>query len=135
MKELTIRIIVAVFGIPVFAFAVLKGELYFFVLVVLMSGIGQWEMYDLLQKKEAIAQRIPGILVGFILLYTVYFGMNIWAVISIAALLLIIFSKEMFLNQGSANLNSSATFIAVIYPTLFLSSLLYLRENVSFMIP
>jgi len=113
LKELTIRVIVAIVGIPIIVFAVLRGELYFFSLIVLISVLGQWELYHLQELKEAIPQRIPGILLGIILLYSIGFGLTSWALISVAALLLIIFSKEMFLNQGSANLNISATLFPV----------------------
>jgi len=135
LKELTIRVIVAIVGIPIIVFAVLRGELYFFSLIVLISVLGQWELYHLQELKEAIPQRIPGILLGIILLYSIGFGLTSWALISVAALLLIIFSKEMFLNQGSANLNISATLFPVFYPTLFLSALLYLRMHVGVILP
>ncbi len=135
MKELTIRVIVAVFGIPVIVFAVLRGELYFFSLILLISVIGQWELYRFQELKETNPQRIPGILLGFILLYSVGFGLTTWALISIAALLLIVFAKEMFLNNGSANLNISATLFPVFYPTLFLATLLYLRMHIGSILP
>lgn len=131
MKELQIRILVALFGIPLFIFTVLKGDLYFFALIALISALGQWELYDLAKHKNAIAQRIPGILLGFTLLISVHFGMSPSTLVSILLLLLIIFSSEMFLNKGSAILNVSVTLFALLYPTLLLSSLLYLRQNVA----
>lgn len=135
MKELAIRIIVAVFGIPLIVFAVLRGELYFFGLIVLIAVLGQWELYRFQELKDAIPQRIPGVLLGVILLYSIGFGLTSWALISMAALLLIIFSKEMFLNEGSANVNTSATLFPVFYPTLFLAALLYLRMHIGSILP
>jgi len=88
----------------------------------------------LLKQKKALAQRIPGLLLGFILLYTVAYGIMVWAIILVSALLLIVFFKEMFMNEGSSNLNVSATMVAVIYPTLFLSALLFLRTNIGTML-
>lgn len=135
MKELTIRIIVAIIGIPLVVFAVLLGEVYFFGLIILIAVLGQWEMYRFQELKDAIPQRLPGILMSLVILYSVGYGLTTWALVSIAALLLIIFAKEMFLNKGSANLNISATLFPVFYPALFLAALLYLRIHIASILP
>ncbi len=135
MKELLLRVAVAAIGIPVFIFAVLKGGIYFFILITLIALAGQMELYNLLAQKKALAQKIPGLLLGFLILYMVQFGPNTLTVGLFMGIVLVVFSAEMFLNQGSANLNTAATVTALIYPTLFLSALLYLRSHVSIILP
>ncbi len=135
MKELPLRIAVAVIGIPVFIFAVLKGGMYFFILITIIALTGQMELYNLLSQKKVLAQKIPGLLLGFLILYAVQFGLSTITVGWFIGLLLFVFSAEMFLNNGSANLNTAATVTALIYPTLFLSALLYLRMHISVILP
>ncbi len=135
MKELPLRIAVALIGIPVFIFAVLKGGLYFFALITTIALVGQMEFYDLLSQKKALALKFPGLLLGFLILYAVQFGASALTVGLFMGILLFVFAAEMFLNKGSANLNTAATVTALIYPTLFLSALLYLRAHVSVILP
>ena len=135
MKELMVRIVVSIVGIPLIVFIVLKGELYFFGLIVVIAALGQWEMYNLLKQKQALARRLPGLLLGFFILHSVYYGLTIWSVVASVALLILLFGQEMFINNGSPNLNISATLTGVVYPVLFLSALPFLRANAGAMLP
>lgn len=135
MKELTVRVLVALVGIPIFIFAVLKGGIYFFVLITTVALAGQTEMMALLKQKNAIGQLVPALLLGFFSLFAVQFGLGRWVVISILTLLLIIFAREMFLNKGSAVLNVAATMVSVVYPVLFLAPLLFLRVQIGHLLP
>ena len=135
MKELPLRLAVAAVGIPLVVYAVLEGGLYFFSLIVLIALIGQWELYNLLEQKKSFAQRILGLILGFLILYEVQFGVSSVAIGFFLGLLLVLFSAEIFLNKGSANLNTAGTILGLIYPTLFLSTLLYLRLHVVSILP
>ncbi len=135
MKELLVRIAVAVVGIPLIVFIVLKGGLYFLGFIILVSAIGQWEMYDLLKQKQALARRLPGLLLGFFILHSVYFGLTNWSLVAVAALLLLLFGQEMFINEGSPGLNVAATLTGVVYPVLFFSALLFLRQSAGDILP
>lgn len=135
MKELIVRVAVAVVGIPLIVFIVLKGGLYFFGFIVLIAAIGQWEMYDLFRQKKALARRLPGLLLGYFILQAVAYGLTSWNLAAAAALLLLLFGQEMFINDGSPVLNISATLTGVVYPVLFLSTLLFLRQSAGAMLP
>ncbi len=135
MKELAFRIAVSIVGIPLIVFIVLKGGLYFFGLIAVIAALGQWEMYNLLKQKKALARRLPGLLLGFFILQSVYYGLTIWSIVAGAALLILIFGQEMFINNGSPNLNISATLTGVVYPVLFLSALSFLRAHAGAMLP
>lgn len=134
MKDLPVRLAVAAVGIPLLIFCVLKGGIYFFLIAVIISVFGQWELYQMLKSKAVQAQLIPGILLGLTLLMAVSFGLKTSIIVFALLLILYIFSSEMFRNHGSANLNIAGTLQGVIYPSLFLAVLLYLRDNIAGML-
>ena len=135
MKELALRILVSIFGIPLLLFLFYKGGLYFFTFITLVSIIGQWEMYNILQKKDTYPQRFPGIVFGLNVLALIQFGGYPLLKILLLILLFYLFASEMFYNKGSSNLNIAATLFGVIYPALFLGALLYLRNHVQTLFP
>jgi phosphatidate cytidylyltransferase len=135
MKDLPLRLAVAAIGIPILVFSILKGHIYFFMIIVLISVVGQWELYNLLKAKAMHAQRLPGILLGLGLLYLVAFGGNDMLIIILLLVATFLFGSEMFRNKGSANLNIAATLMGVVYPTAFLSGLLFLRFNIHEILP
>ncbi len=127
MKELSVRVAVAVIGIPVLVFILLKGGVYFYLFSVIVALIGQWEMYRMLEKKESKPNFWPGILLGQIILAIIFIGMQPYLAVLAVFSLLYITGSEMFRNDGSALLNVSATILGVVYPVLFWGMLLYLR--------
>lgn len=135
MKDLPMRLAVAAIGIPILVFSILKGSVYFFFIICLISVVGQWEMYNLLKTKAMDAQRIAGILLGLGLLYLVAFGRNDMLIIVLLLVTMYLFGSEMFRQKGSANLNIAATLMGIVYPTVFLSGLLFLRFNIHEILP
>jgi len=135
MKELPIRVAVAVVGIPILVFSILKGEIYYFLVICLISVLGQWEMYKLLKSKDMKSQKISGYILGLGILYLVGYGYNEYVFILILIMTSLIFAAEMFRNNGSANYNVAATVLGIFYPVLFLAGLLYLRFNIAEILP
>ena len=131
MKELAIRVAVAIVGIPLLFFIILKGGIFFYLFSVVVTVIGQWEMYQLLRQKGSQPQSMAGLFSGQILLAIIYTGTSPLLSLMLLLFLLFIFGAEMFRNNGSALLNTGATVLGLIYPTLFWGSLLFLRENVA----
>lgn len=130
MKELAVRVAVAVVGIPLLLFIILKGGLYFYLLSVVVTILGQWEMYQLLRQKGSQPMQVAGLFSGQILLALIYIGSNALLILLLLIFVLFIFGAEMFRNNGSPLINTSATILGIVYPTLFWGSLLFLRENV-----
>ncbi len=130
MKELAVRVSVAVVGIPLLLFIILKGGVYFYLFSVIVTLIGQWEMYQLLAKKGAKPNQHSGLFLGQLIIALVFMGPSPLVVSGIVLFLLLIFGTEMFKNDGSALQNVGATLSGVVYPTLFWSALLYLRLNI-----
>ncbi|MCD6375519.1 MAG: phosphatidate cytidylyltransferase [Caldisericaceae bacterium] len=131
MKELAVRVAVAVVGIPLLLFIILKGGLYFYLFSVVVTVIGQWEMYQLLRQKGSKPMMVAGLFSGQVLLALVYTGPNALLFFVLLLFVIFIFGAEMFKNNGSPLINTSATLSGIVYPTFFWGSLLFLRENVA----
>ncbi len=127
MKELFIRIAVAVIGIPLLLFILIKGGVYFYLFSVIVTLIGQWEMYRMLENKNGKPNFWPGILTGQIILAFIFIGSQTYLLVLGLLILLYIIGAEMFRNDGSALLNVSSTLLGIVYPTFFWGMLLYLR--------
>jgi phosphatidate cytidylyltransferase len=135
MNELSIRIIVALFGIPLLLFVTLQGGIYFFVIILIVAALSQWEFYRMVKSKQMLAFTFPGYLLGILSIYFIGYGFNKYLIICFIGLILFIFSGEMFRNKSSAILNVGGTLMGVIYPVTFLGALLFLRFNISQILP
>jgi phosphatidate cytidylyltransferase len=135
MNELTIRVIVALIGIPLLLFVILKGDLYFFSIVLIIALLSQWELYKILQSKNMQVFPYPGHILGIIVLYFAAFGWDKYMLMLSLFTLLFIFALEMFRNKGSAILNISGVLLGIIYPVFFLAALLFLRFNFEQILP
>ena len=122
MKELTTRITVAVFGIPLLVFCIWQGDYFFFAAIVVMSVLGQYELYDLMREKELYPQTWPGLLLTILLLYMTAFGAAHYLIAVALVLVLLITGAEMFRNRGSALLNTAGTLFGIVYPGFFLGT-------------
>lgn len=135
MKELILRVIVAVIAIPILLFLILKGGNWFFALIVAIALIGQWEFYKMSEAKKNYPQKNTGYLISIAILFGIQFGFTSNYVIPLIILtLFILFLSEMFINQGSVLLNVSLTISGVVYPVMFLVSLLYVRNHLNIII-
>jgi len=130
MKELLTRVAVAVVAIPFLVYLILKGGWYFFSLITIITIAGQVEFYNLAKQKDSIAQKIPGILLTVLILIAIHTGLSNNLIGLSFILLILIFGSEMFFNKSSAILNVSTTVAGIIYPGIFLASLLFLRNNI-----
>ncbi|MGD9489912.1 MAG: phosphatidate cytidylyltransferase [Calditrichaceae bacterium] len=135
MKEFLTRVAVAIVGIPLLIFLIWEGGVYFLGLMVLIASVGQWELYRLTQAKTTNAQNILGIITTLAILQQVHFGVNNYGVSFLILMVLIIFASEMFRNNGSPLMNISATFLGIVYPGLFVASMLFLRNHIDDIIP
>lgn len=135
MRELLIRIAVSVVGIPLIIFLILKGGVYFFALIMIVSIAGQCELYALIKSKSINALKTPGIITGVCILYMAAFGLNNYVLCLLLILIMFIFASEMFRNKGSAVLNIAGALLGVVYPVLFLAAFLILRMNIDKILP
>ena len=135
MKELFIRVAVAVVGIPLLVLVILKGSWWFFAFIALVTLLGQWEMGQLLKAKSIQAQMWAVYVLGLGMLYATAFGLHLHMKLFWLAVFIILFTAEMFRNRGSALLNTAGTLLALAYPAVFLAALLYLRFHIHEILP
>jgi phosphatidate cytidylyltransferase len=135
MSELTKRIIVATFGIPLLIGVTFKGGWYFFVIIAIVSIVAQWEFYKIQEKKQIFTQNFSGILVGLLILLGIETGEWYLAGGLILIALMIILVAEMFRQNTNVSANVGVTLLGVFYIPFFLGSLLYLRSQADQLFP
>jgi phosphatidate cytidylyltransferase len=143
------RVSIAVIGIPVVIVLTMAGGVYFFILIAIISGIALHEFYQLGTAKGSSPLIGIGIAAGFILNLAFFYPQLHALIVGVAAgvgvqipfpsqaqlvvivTILIIVSisiSELFRNKGSAIVNIGTTLFGIIYVSLFLSTLIHLRE-------
>jgi phosphatidate cytidylyltransferase len=137
LSNLTQRILVALLAIPLFVFVALKGGLFFFALVALIATLGLYEFYKLAEKKSASPQILIGTLFGFAVV-SVFIMERIpvpWNhdATDFFFLLFIVFVPgimlaELFRKKQHPTLNITTTIAGVAYVSLFLGTLVGIRE-------
>ncbi len=149
MSNLTIRVLVALIGIPLILLLVTAGGFYFFTFVAIVSALALHEFYRLAEKKGAFPQVWTGLALGFLVNAVFIHGrLSSFLLVTLqrsgitppwpgmAQVFLILFLLfvplilviELFRNRGSALANISTTLFGVGYVSLFLGSLVGLRE-------
>jgi len=149
VSNLTVRVLVAVVGIPLILLLTMSGGFSFFAFVAVVSSLALTEFYALARAKGAFPQAIPGILFGLFLSTVFIFARLRDAVLgfllahglgvpapTMAQYFLILFLLfvplmllvELFRNKGSALLNVAVTVFGAAYVSLFFGSLIGLRE-------
>jgi len=128
LKKLGLRVLVAIFGIPIIVFLVFTGGLPFVALVLLINLLSQYEFYKLTELKQMLPLKILG-LAGTVLITISFYQFGLeksWLII--LSLFYIVMLIELFRNKASATLNISATAWGIFYPTVFFSFHILIRE-------
>lgn len=149
MSNLAIRIIVAIFGIPLLLFLAMQGGILFFLFVALISGLALHEFYSLARAKGIAPQVGLGLLFGFCVNAAFFHGKLQYLLLSMLVargieiplpsmtqLLMILYLLfvpaillvELFRNKPQAIMNVAATVFGVSYVSLFLGALVGVRE-------
>ncbi|MBI5476517.1 MAG: phosphatidate cytidylyltransferase [Ignavibacteriales bacterium] len=143
------RVLIAVVGIPIILFISITGGLYFFIFISILSGLTLHEFYGLTKKKGANPLIIIGIATGFLINLSFYYvpvrnlvvsaahsaGLQIpyptqtqLLFMIILIFVVVVLLTELFRNRGSVIQNSSASIFGLFYISLFLGTLIGLRE-------
>lgn len=149
MSNLTVRVLVAVVGIPLILLVTIAGGYLFFAFVSLVSTLALIEYYRLSRAKGAVPLTVPGVLLGLLVNAVFIFerlkhalverldaaGLSVATPTMTQALLILLLffiplmmCIELFRNRGSALLNLATTLFGVGYVSLFLGSLIGIRE-------
>ncbi len=147
-SNLTVRIAVALAGIPALLLASFAGGLWFFALTAVIGVLALREFYAMAEAKGASPQRGMGT-AGMLCIFIAFFHEQIQYMIlpffiergGISLLtklqlfitlfflsLVIVLLVELFRNKGSVIANAGATIMGMAYVGVFLGTLLGLRE-------
>jgi phosphatidate cytidylyltransferase len=149
LSNLTTRILVAIVGIPAILAVTLAGGYLFFAFIALVATLALHEFYTLARAKGASPQVIPGLFFGFLFVAVFMYDklhivvLHVFAawgreiplptmaqtvLILLLALVPAVLLIELFRNKPSAVLNIASTIFGVLYVSMFLGSLVGLRE-------
>lgn len=140
MSNLTVRILVALGTIPLIVYLSMVGGFPFYGMILFISLLGLHEFYLLAEKKSASPQIATGLAFGFTVTSTFMFprilGMlgiavppGVWPLLlSLLIFVPLVMVIELFRNRGSAIVNTSVTLLGVCYVSLFLGSIIGVRE-------
>lgn len=128
LKNLGLRVLVGIFGIPVILTGIWLGKWYFVALVEIIVVLGQYEYYKLAEKKGAHPLTILGMILGFLIPPAFYFLQGEYILPLLFGSILIIIITELFRNKPNALLNLATTITGLIYPTALFSFLILIRE-------
>ncbi len=135
MGELAKRISVAVVGIPFLLGVTYLGGWYFFGLTLIISTGAQLEFYRMQKNKNINPQIVPGLLSGFVILYSIQTNEIFFTGIILLLLVMFVLAFEMFRTDQNANTNIGVTFLGTLYIPLMLGAFLFLRSFMDVQLP
>ena len=127
-KKLGLRVLVAIFGIPLILFSIYKGGYPLLLLVLLINIVSQYEFYKLAEKKNAYPLTYVGIIIGICMTLIFYFqGIEkSWPVLFGGIIIILLI--ELFRNKPNDTLNIATTVLGILYPATLFSFLILIRE-------
>lgn len=128
LSNFGVRTLVTAVGAPLILFAAWRGGVLFLVFIEIITLLGLREFYTLAERKLAQPSLLLGqigcIALGIILYYTE----RQYAGLSVAMLIVLLVSAELFRNNGSALLNTATALLGVGYVGGLLNFLLLIRQ-------
>lgn len=127
MSNLTTRIVVALFGIPLIVIVSILGEFPFLLLALFIGLVSFFEFSKMLSRRKFF----PNMFVGFVSISLIIFN-SYYRFISFELLILSIISilllLELFRRSESAIANLGTSLLGIFYIGLFSSALVLIRE-------
>jgi phosphatidate cytidylyltransferase len=127
VRELTKRVLVAVWGIPVLLALSYFGSYYFLALILVINGRTLYEFYALFEKKQVYAYRWLGISLGSTFLILAFYDLLSWMIILGIGSMILVMLSLLVVQQGTTSFNMATTLAGLSYVSGFLACLLYLR--------
>jgi phosphatidate cytidylyltransferase len=135
VKELTKRISVAIWGIPLLLILSYLGGYYFLGLIIVINGMTLFEFFSIYEKKQIYAYRWLAILSGTVFLILIFHNLllEVTLVNSFGIILILLFLLRK--QKGVATSNMAFTVAGLLYISGFLAAMLYLRSHFNEFIP
>jgi phosphatidate cytidylyltransferase len=128
VKELTKRVLVALWGIPLLLILSYLGGYFFFALVLIINGVTLFEYYNVYKEKQVYPYKWLGIAFSSLIFVFVFFELYSEMLIVIIFGFILILLSQLKNQQGSSTYNMMMTFSGVVYISGFLLTLLYVRQ-------
>jgi phosphatidate cytidylyltransferase len=123
------RLLVGAVGIPLLAFAALRGGFFLLVLVGLVVLLGLREFYHMLEAKGIRPHKVLGIGGGLFLCWQAYYGLGIGTGVVLTLLLLVIVAAELVRrDQRDSIADIAVTVFGVLYVGWLSAHFMLLRE-------
>ncbi|MBN2011173.1 phosphatidate cytidylyltransferase [candidate division KSB1 bacterium] len=122
------RALVALFGIPLIVSCLYLGGWFLVALVLIINSVSQFEFYKLAKLKAAHPIQIPAMIIGFFIPILFYLKGLPSLAPYLALTFVILFIFELFRTRPNALLNVATTVMGIIYPVVFFSFFILIRE-------
>lgn len=128
ISNLTQRILVAIFGIPLIVCCLYFGSYALLFLVLIINALSQYEFYNLAKRKDTYPVKTVGIMIGLLIPIVIFLKgpESIWWILTGGSLIILFI--ELFRKKENATLNVAITILGVIYPTFFFDFVILIRE-------
>lgn len=131
MKNLTQRVLMALWGIPLILALSYLGGYFFLGLVLLINGMSLWEFYSIFKNQNLQAYRIPGLILSTMLILIAYWFPGEILFNALIITLLIVLLIHLRITRPNSSSNTTLTIAGIFYITVFLSTLLLVRMNLN----
>ena len=127
VKELSKRVLVALWGIPILLGMSYLGGVYFLLLILVINGMVLWEFYSIFRNQQVEAYRILAVVLSTVFLLAAYIFPPQQLPAFYLMLITIVLFRHLRLSAPNSSTNTLFTLGGISYITLFLASLLHLR--------
>lgn len=131
MKNLTQRVLVALWGIPLILILSYLGGYFFFGLVLLINGMSLWEFYSIFKKQNLQAYRMAGLILSTMLILVAYWFPGEIFFNALIFTLMVVLLIHLRITRPNSSLNTTLTIAGIFYISVFLSALLMVRMNLN----
>ncbi|MEW6195241.1 MAG: phosphatidate cytidylyltransferase [Bacteroidota bacterium] len=127
MSNLSTRIIVALFGIPLIVIISIVGKIPFLIFTLVIALVSYFEFSNMLTRRKFFPNLFIGSASIILIIANSYFSFTEFATLTLAIVPVILLT-ELLRNRESAIANLGATLIGIFYIGLFASALINVRE-------
>ena len=126
------RVVVGIIFVPVIAWIFLSGEWPLYIFLVLITVVGQWEMYNMFSYKLRFPHQIVGFSAGYAIVTDAFLTNSIYLFTILSLALMISFTIEIISGKNHKLENVTLSIFATLYPALFVTFLFKIDKFPSF---
>ncbi|NIP39743.1 MAG: phosphatidate cytidylyltransferase [Candidatus Dadabacteria bacterium] len=128
MSNLTQRILTAIVGVPLLLLVFYFGSYYFLSFILLIVGLGSYEFFNLVDKKDLDNKKILGIIFCIILPLGAYYGYIYFIFLFTLVSILTLFIHLQKQDLSNTLTGAGTKFLGIVYIGWFLSHAVLIRN-------